>query len=170
MFVPLSSNKIVNKQLTQFFERTHSIWRYLAKPHSCWPFEGGRECLTHDLVWNPLKVHCSLKSSDMIKRIVHSIIWVQERHLELRRQGMTIDGSREKRVYSMNLIIYEIRPSHVLLHFIHGLPHLIHFLLQVWHLSWSDTPWQVLELNIISFSNFLTLGLSFCVSFIALPP
>jgi len=72
--MPLSSDKIVDKQLTQFFERTHSIQRYLAKPHSCWPFERDREGPTHNLVWNPLKVHRSLKSSDMIKRITHSII------------------------------------------------------------------------------------------------
>ena len=70
----LSSNKIVDKQLTQFFERTHSVWRYLAEPHSCWSFKGGREGPTHNFVWNPLKVHCGLEDCDMITRVVHFII------------------------------------------------------------------------------------------------
>ena len=101
-FMPLSPNKIVDKQLTQFFERTHSVRRYLAESHSCWPFKSGRKGPTRNLVRNLLKVHRSLKSSDMIKRFTRSIIWVQGRHLELRRQGMTVDGSHERGVYSMN--------------------------------------------------------------------
>ena len=87
--MPLSSNKIVDKQLTQFFEKTHNIQRYLTEPHLCWPFEGGREGLAHNLIWDPLKVHrsleSSLESSDMIKRVTRSIIWIQGRHLEIRR-------------------------------------------------------------------------------------
>ena len=98
----LSSDKIVDKQLTQFFERTHSVWRYLTEPHSCWPLKGGREGLTHNLVWNPLKVHCSLENCNMITRVTRFIIRVQGRHLELRRQGMTVDGSHEKGISSMN--------------------------------------------------------------------
>ena len=47
---------------------------YLAEPHSRWAFKGGRENSTHNLVWNPLKVYCSLESSNMIKRVMHSII------------------------------------------------------------------------------------------------
>ena len=53
---------------------------------------------------------------------------------------------------------------------IHGLPHLIHLPLQVWHSSWSGTPWLVLMLSVFSFSNFLTMGLSFDISLIALSP
>ena len=33
----------------------------LTEPHSHWSFEGGREGSTHNLVWNPLKVHRSLE-------------------------------------------------------------------------------------------------------------
>ena len=72
-FMPLSPNKIVDKQLTQFFE-SHSVRRYLAEPHSCWPFKSGRKGPTRNLVRNLLKVHHSLKSSDMIKRFTRSII------------------------------------------------------------------------------------------------
>ena len=43
MLMPLSSDKIVDKHLTQFFKRTHSVRRYLTKSYSCWPFEGSRE-------------------------------------------------------------------------------------------------------------------------------
>ena len=57
----LSSDKIVDKQLTQFFERTHSVGRYLAEPHSCWSFKGCREGPTHNFIKNPLKMHYSLK-------------------------------------------------------------------------------------------------------------
>ena len=57
--MPLSFDKVIDKQLTYFFE-SHSIQRYLAKPHN--------------LVWDLLKVHRSLESSDMIKRVTHSII------------------------------------------------------------------------------------------------
>ena len=100
--MPLSFDKIADKQHTQFFERTHGIRRYLAESYSYWPFEGSREGPAHNLEWNLLKVHCSLKSSNMIKRVMRSIIRVQGRHLELRRQGVTVDGSREKGVCSMN--------------------------------------------------------------------
>ena len=65
--MPLSPDKIVDKQLTQFFKRIHSVQRYLVELHSCWPFKGGRKDLTHNFIWNPLKVHCSLKGSNMIK-------------------------------------------------------------------------------------------------------
>ena len=50
VLMPLSSNEVVDKQLTQFFEKTHSVLRYLAEPHSCWPFKGGREGPTHNLI------------------------------------------------------------------------------------------------------------------------
>ena len=49
-FMPLTSNEVINEQLTQLFERTNSFWRYLTKPHSCWPFKGGWEGLTHYLI------------------------------------------------------------------------------------------------------------------------
>ena len=41
--MPLSFDKIVDKYLTQFFKRTHSVRRYLTESYSCWPFEGSRE-------------------------------------------------------------------------------------------------------------------------------
>ena len=80
-------------------------------------------------------MHHSLESSNMIERVTCSIIRVQERHLELRRQGVTVDGSCEGGVCSMNQILYKIRPSHILPHLVHDLLHLIHLLLQVWHPS-----------------------------------
>ena len=61
--MPLSSEEVVDKQLTQFFKGTHGIRRYLAKPYSCWSFEGSKEGPTHNLVRNPLKMHRSLESS-----------------------------------------------------------------------------------------------------------
>ena len=62
-FVPLSSDKVVDKQLTQLFERINSVWRYLAKPHLCWPLKGGWEGPAHYLIWNFLKVHCGLEGA-----------------------------------------------------------------------------------------------------------
>ena len=72
--MPLSSDKIIDKHLTQLLERTHCVWRYLAKPHSRWSFKDGREGSAYNLVWNPLEVHCSLESSNMIERVTRSII------------------------------------------------------------------------------------------------
>ena len=100
--MPLSSDEVVDKQLTQFFKEIHGIRRYLVEPYSCWSFEGSKEGFAHNLIRNPLKMHYSLESSNMIKRVTCSIIRVQGRHLELRRQRMTIDRSREMGVYSMN--------------------------------------------------------------------
>ena len=48
--MPLSSNEIIEKQLTQLFERTHCVKRDLIELHSHWSFEGGREGSTHNLV------------------------------------------------------------------------------------------------------------------------
>ena len=93
----------------------------------------------HDFVWNPLKMHCSLESCNMITWVTHSIIRVQGRHLELRRQGVAIDGSCERGVYSMNQILYGISLFHVLPHLMHNPPHLVHLLLQMWHTPLSDT-------------------------------
>ena len=113
--MPLSFNKIVDKQLTKFFERTHSVRRYFTEPHLCWSFKGDKEGPTHNFVWNPLKVHCSLEGCDMNTRVSCSIIWVQGRHLKLGRQGMTIDKSHKARISSMNWIIYGIHPSNFFL-------------------------------------------------------
>ena len=66
-------------------ERTHRVGRYFIEPHSCRSFKGCREGLTHDFVWNPLKMHCSLESCNMITWVTRSIIQVQGRHLELQR-------------------------------------------------------------------------------------
>ena len=72
--MPLSFVEVFDKQLTQFFKGTHGIWRYLAESYSCWSFEGSREGPAHNLVQNPLKIHRSLESSNMIERVMHSII------------------------------------------------------------------------------------------------
>ena len=100
--MPLPFDEIIDKQLTQFFERTHYIWKYLTEPHSCWPFKSGREGSIHNLVWNPLNVHCSLESSNMIERVTRPIIRIQGRHLELWRQGVIADGSCERGDNSVN--------------------------------------------------------------------
>ena len=83
--MPLTSNEIVNKQLTQLFKRTHRIKGYFAKPYLCRPFEGSKEGSTHNLIWDLLKVHHSLESSNMIKWVTRSIIRIQGRHLEFWR-------------------------------------------------------------------------------------
>ena len=81
--MPLSSNEVINEQLTQLFKRTDCVRRDLSEPHSHWSFEGGRKGPTHNLVWNSLKVHCILKSCNVIKGVMRSIIRIQRRHLEL---------------------------------------------------------------------------------------
>ena len=48
--MPLTSNEVDDKQLTQLLKGTNCIWSYLAKPHSSWPYKGGREGLTHYLI------------------------------------------------------------------------------------------------------------------------
>ena len=100
--MPFSSNEVINEQLTQLFEITDFVRRDLSEPHSHWSFEGGRKGPTHNLVWNPLKVHRSLKSCNVIKGVTHSIIRIQRRHLELQWQGVTIDGSRERGICIVN--------------------------------------------------------------------
>ena len=75
----------------------------------------------------------------MITRVTRSIIRVQGRHLELRRQGVAVDGSCEREVCLMNQILYGISPFHVLPHLMHNPPHLVHLLLQMWHTPLSDT-------------------------------
>ena len=72
--MPLTSNEVVDEQLTQLLKGTNCIWSYLAKPHSNWPHKGGKEGLTHYLIWNPLKVHCDLEGSNVITWVTHSII------------------------------------------------------------------------------------------------
>ena len=62
----LTSDEIVDEQLTQLLEGTNSVWSYLTKPHSCQPFKGGWEGPTHYLNWNPLKVHCGLEGCNVI--------------------------------------------------------------------------------------------------------
>ena len=75
--MPLSSDKVVDEQLTQLLERTNSVRRYLTKPHSCWPFKGGWEGLTHYLIWNSLKVHCGLEGCNVVTWVACSIIRIQ---------------------------------------------------------------------------------------------
>lgn len=100
--MPLSSDKVVDEQLTQLFKRTNGVWRYFAKPHSCWPLKGSGEGSTHYLIWYSLKVHCGHEGCNVVTWVARSIIRIQGRHLELGRQGMTIDGSYERRMSSMN--------------------------------------------------------------------
>ena len=73
----LSPNEVINKQLAQLFERTDRIRGYFVEPDSCQTFKGGREGPTHNFIRDPLKVHCSLKSSNVIKRVTRSIIRIQ---------------------------------------------------------------------------------------------
>ena len=73
----LSPNEVINKQLARLFERTYRIRGYFAEPDLCRTFKGGREGSTHNFIRDPLKVHCSLKSSNVIKRVMHSIIQIQ---------------------------------------------------------------------------------------------
>ena len=59
MLIPLSSDEIVDKQLTQFFEGTHGIRRYLAKPYSCWSFKGrweGLHIISSETPWRYIVV------------------------------------------------------------------------------------------------------------------
>ena len=100
--MPLSSDEVVDKQLTQFFKGTHGIRRYLAEPYLCWSFEGSKEGLAHNLIRNPLKMHYSLESSNMIERVTRSIIRIQRRHLKLRRHEVIFDGSCGRGVCLVN--------------------------------------------------------------------
>ena len=54
--MPLTSNEVIDEQLTQLLKRTNGVWRYLTKPHSYWSLKGGWENPTHYLVWKTLKV------------------------------------------------------------------------------------------------------------------
>ena len=100
--MPLSSNKVVDEQLTQLLKRANSVWRYFTKPHPYWPLKGGWEGLTNYHIWNSLKVHCGLEGCNVVTWVAHSIIRIQQRLLELGRQGITIDGSYERGISSMN--------------------------------------------------------------------
>ena len=72
--MPLTSNEVINRQLTKLLKGTNDVWRYLTKPHSCWSLKGGWEGPTHYLVWNPLKVHRGLEGSNVITWLTRSII------------------------------------------------------------------------------------------------
>ena len=157
----LSPSEVVNKQLAQLFKRTHWIRGYLAKPHSCRPFEGGWKGFAHYLFRNPLKVHCSFKSCNVVKRVTHSIVWIQRGHLELWRERVTVDECSKRGVNPMNSVLYRICPFHIF-------SHLIHLFLQMWDPSRSDTPWLALRFSISSV--FLTLGMPFSIPFTMLSP
>ena len=73
-FMPLSPDKVVNKHLTQLFKRTYCIRGYFTEPHPRRSFEGGRKGSTHDLVRDPLQMHRSLESGDVVEWIPCSII------------------------------------------------------------------------------------------------
>ena len=70
----LSSNEVVDEQLTQLLEKTNSIRRYFTEPYPCWPLMGGWEEPTHYLIRNSLKVHYGLDGCNVVTWIVHSII------------------------------------------------------------------------------------------------
>ena len=63
--MPLTSNEVIDEQLTQLFKGTNGIWRYLTKAHLCQSLKGGREGPTHYLIQNPLKVHRGLEGSNV---------------------------------------------------------------------------------------------------------
>ena len=98
----LTSNEVIDEQLTQLLERINGVWRYLTKPQSYWSLKGGWKNPIHYLIRNPLKVHYGREGSNVITWVMRSIIQVQRRHLELGRQGMTIHGRYEKGISSMN--------------------------------------------------------------------
>ena len=70
----LSVNKVVNKQLAQLFKGTYGIGGYFTKPYSRGPLEGGWKGSAHYLVWNPLMVHRSFESSDVVKGVTRPVI------------------------------------------------------------------------------------------------
>ena len=72
--MPLSPNKVVNKQLAQLFEGTYLIGGYLTEPHSRGPLEGGWKGSTHYLVRNPLEVHRSLESGNVVEGVTRPVI------------------------------------------------------------------------------------------------
>ena len=72
--MPLTSNGIIDKQLTQILEGTNGIQRYLTKPHLCWSLKGGWEGPTHYLVQNSLKMHRGLEGNNVITWVMRSII------------------------------------------------------------------------------------------------
>ena len=78
----LSPNEIINKQLAQLFKRTYKIQGYFAEPDLCRTFKGGREGSTHDFIRDPLKVHRSLESSNVVKWVTRSIVRIQGRQFE----------------------------------------------------------------------------------------
>ena len=164
----LSPNKVVNKQLAQLFKGTYWIGGYLTKPYSCGPFKGGWKGSAHYLIRNPLKVHCSLKSRNVVKRITRSIVWIQGRHFELWRERVTVDECSERGISPMNQVLYWICHSHIFSHLIHDLSHLVHLLLQMWDPSRSGTPWLALRFSISSV--FLTLGMPFGIPLTMLSP
>ena len=112
--VKLLTNNLLNssKELTE-------LRGYLAKPHSCRPFEGGWKGSAHYLFRNPLKVHCSFESCNVVKRVTHSIVWIQRGHLELWRERVTIDECSKRGVSPMNSVLYRICPFHIFSHLIH---------------------------------------------------
>ena len=70
-----------NQELTrQLNSRRHSFPTrrssdlYLTKPYLRGPFEGGWKDSAHYLVWNPLKVHHSFESSDVVKGFTRPVV------------------------------------------------------------------------------------------------
>ena len=89
--------KLLTNNLLNFSKKLTVFGGILLNRTCIGPLRVVRKAL-HNLVWNPLKVHCSPESNNMIERVTRSVIRIQGRHLELQRQGVTIDGSREKGV------------------------------------------------------------------------
>ena len=66
--IKLLTNNLLNS-LKELTELGGILLNHMRKP-----FEGGWKGSTHYLVWNPLKVHCSFESGDVIKVITRPVV------------------------------------------------------------------------------------------------
>ena len=66
--IKLLTNNLLNS-LKELTELGGILLNHMRKP-----FEGGWKGSTHYLVWNPLKVHCSFVSGDVIKVITRPVV------------------------------------------------------------------------------------------------
>ena len=82
----LSSNEMANKQVAKLFKICYGRCWQLTKQNSSCPPECGRERLADNFIGCLLKVQNSLEGPYMVKRILCTIIKLQLRQAELRRQ------------------------------------------------------------------------------------
>ena len=76
-------------------------------------------------------MHSHLERGNMIARIVCPILWVQSRHFELGRQGMTSDGRSKWGINLVDEIIHMVYSLHGIFHLFHGSFHLVHLSLSL---------------------------------------